>query len=468
MARSADDIASSMQANIEEIDPTIDVGKGPIRETAIIPWSKELSTTEENVSHLGELYQLDNADLWEEDEITYLGRQYGVQFGSGFFSQGFLTFWSIERPTDDIPIPIGTLASTQDGQYIFQTIEESAFYASAADVYYNAERRRYEVQVAAEATVAGTDYDIKTGRITLLLSAVPGVSGVYNYSDFEGGTAEQSIKDFVDMLMQLPLGNALGSGGGIAGLLSKVGVGFVTDVALLTPANIGDFERTSESGLRAALDVYLLGQRIGVANYSYTTVGTETEIVLPLQPVLSVSNVLVNGSAVTFSWSVDNNPTRRGSNRAQDKVVLESAPGPAADVFITYTYNKLISDLQSTVDSPPIFDTDTLVRYGKPVEVVVDLTVETLSVGVSVSDIEDAITDFFSNTVDSGGSAKFIGAADPVVLKEQLSLRLEQDIGISITHFNQFNRPDKAVSLVQSIPFSLHEYADPVTVTVRT
>lgn len=461
MSRSKEDIVESMQTEIGYVDPTIDVSKGPIYESALVPWATELANTESAVEHLSSLYQLDNARLWTDDEIEELGRKYGMEFGQGAFSQGFLTFYCNDRPQKDIALPVGTLAATDGSEFIFQTIEEVYIYADTADAYYNASTRRYEIKVAAQAIQPGTSYDVSKGRIRVLLSAISGISGVINEDKFYGGVVEQSLEDFIDVLQELPLGNALGTPGGLASLLLRTQAASINALSVVTPADTTVFERLTETGLRQEIDIYVIGQKIGFDQYTYITVGAETEIVLPKPPVLSVTSVLVDGSAVNYSLSPDTTAATRGTLSAQDKVILETSPGSGKEVYVSYTYNKLITDLQDQMDKvrSALFKTQTVVREGKKVTTVVDVS---LPRGfVQIDDVEDLILNFFKDPSMVGRKQQFIGEASPT----QFGLVLSNNLGVMPT-IKQFNRSDLATESVQTITYEKNEYPD-VQLTLR-
>jgi len=458
MARDQDEVLSSQEETIGEVDPTIDVSKGPIYESALLPWSKEVARTEEKVEHLGQLYQLEKAQTWDQEEIEFVGRNFGQEFGKGSPSQGFLTFYTYEAPTSDITISANTLASTEGGEYVYQTIEEVIMYATSIVAYYNASTRRYEITVPAEAVERGSEYDAKKGRINTPLTNIDGISGVISSTDFEGGTADQTKEEFAADLRELPLGNSLGTPGGIQNLALRAAFGEIQDTAVVTPADVGTWERAAQVGMRMSVDLYVLGSRLGPTTYSYTTVGSETRVVLEKQPVLSVSSVLVNGSAVAFTLDSDTDANTRGSTSAQDAVVLASAPGPGATVFVSYTYNKLIETIQLEVgdDSEDMFRANILVREGKKVTSRVVFTVSSYGAGTRKSDVEDFVFQYFRDPTRITTRQTFPLEINPTDFRDTL----ENDLSVSIKSIDEFNRPDRAVMDVQTIIYAKNEYPD--------
>lgn len=458
MARDQDEVLNSQEETINEVDPSIDVSKGPIYESGLLPWSKEVASTEQQVEHLGQLYQLEKAELWEQEEIEFVGRNFGQEFGKGTPSQGFLTFYTYEPPTSDVTIASNTLASTEGGDYVYQTIEEAILYSDSAVAFYNASTRRYEITVPAEAVERGSEYDAKVGRINVLMTNIDGITGVVSSSDFEGGTADQTKEEFAQDLRELPLGNSLGTPGGIQNLAIRAVFGELQDSAVVTPADIGTWERSAQVGMRMSVDLYVLGLRLGPTTYSYTTVGTETRVVLDKQPVREVTSVLVNGSAVTYTFDQDTDPTRRGSPNAQDAIVLDTAPGAGATVFVSYTYNKLIESIQAEVgdDSEDMFRANILVREGKKVTCSVVLTISSYGAGTRKTDVEDFIANYFKDPTRITTRQTFPLEIEPTDFRDTL----ENELSVTVKSIDEFNRPDRAVMDVQTILFAKNEYPD--------
>jgi hypothetical protein len=458
MARDQDDVLTIMVETVEEIDPTIDVQKGPIYESALVPWSKEVADTENKVDHLGDFFQLEKLTNLSEDEIAQVGRNFGQEISEGTPSQGFLLFYTHQAPTSDITIPTGTLVSTEDSEYVYQTTVEASFSASNIAAYYNAENRRYEITIPGEAVERGSDYDAKQGRITVMLSPISGISGVTNSSDFEGGSADQTSTEFADDLRDLPLGNSLGTPGGYQAAAIRVAGGVIQDSAVVSTADSDIYERYNLTGMRMGVDLYVIGSRLGPTTYSYTTTGTETRVVLDQQPVLAITSVLVNGVAASYTFQQDTDPNRRGSANAQDSIVLATAPGPGKDVFVQYTYNMLIGELQAEMNATDanLFKTNFLAREGKKVPCEVVASIASYGAGNRKTDVEDLTEEFFMDPTFLSSRQTFPLELDPGDYKEALEQRLSIVFGSIV----KFNRPDRATADVQTIVFAPNEYPD--------
>lgn len=458
MARDQDDVLTSMQETVEEIDPTIDVRKGPIYESALVPWSKEVSDTEVKVDHLGDFFQLEQLDNLSEEEIEQVGRNFGQEVAQGTPSQGFLLFYTHEAPTSDITIPTGTLVSTEDSEYVYQTTDEASFSASNIAAFYNAENRRYELTIPGEAVERGSAYDAKEGRIKVMLSPISGITGVVNSTDFEGGTADQTTTEFADDLRDLPLGNSLGTPGGLQAVALRVAGGVIQDSAVVSSADTDLYERYNLTGMRMGIDLYVIGSRLGPTTYSYTTVGSETRVVLDKQPVLAITSVLVNGVATSYTFQPDTDPNRRGSSYAQDAIVLDTAPGAGKDVFVQYTYNMLMEQLQSevTANDTNLFKTNILVREGKKVTCEVVASISSYGAGNRKTDVEEMTQDFFMDPTFLSSRQTFPLELDPGDYREALEQRLSIVFGSIV----KFNRPDRATADVQTIIFAENEYPE--------
>ncbi len=458
MARDQDDVLNSMVESVEEVDPTIDVAKGPINESALTPWSKEVSFVEAKVDHLGDFWQLENTDNLSTEEIEQVGRNFAQELGQGSPSQGFLTFFTHEAPTSDITIPTGTLAATEDSDFVYQTTQEIVLSATNVAAFFNAENRRYEITSPGEAVERGSDFDAKQGRINVMLSQISGITGVVNTTDFEGGTADQTADEFGDDLRDLPLGNSLGTPGGLQALAIRVAGGTLQDTAVVSAADSDLYERYNVTGMRMGIDLYVIGSRLGPATHSHTTTGTETQVILPNQPVLEVTSVLVDGVAASFSFQADTDPTRRGSTLAQDSIVLATAPGAGKEVFVKFTYNKLIEELQGEMGGADanLFKTNILIREGKKVTCEVIASVASFGAGNRKSDVEDASADFFKDPTFLSSRQTFPLELDPGDFREALEAKL----AIVFQSVIKFQRPDRATADVQTIILAENEYPD--------
>lgn len=453
MARDVDEITRSMAETTELINPNVDTSKGPVYETAHYPWAVEIAKQEAANDALAQRYQFETADRWSTEEIASVGRDYGMSLSQGTPSQGYLTFYAYEIKVDT-PIEEGTLGSTSDGRYFYKTLQSVTFFSANVAAYFVASRRRYEITVPAEAVEIGPDYDCAEGSVNVLQTPIPGVSGVTG-SEFRGGSTNQSLQEFVDDLRAVLLGNALGTPGGLASLGIRFTQGVVEDTAVLTPADIGVFERLPSGMVRSMIDIYVIGSRLGVTDYTYTTSGTETTIVLPETPLLEVTAVLVDGVAATYTIIRDTAPATRGTVFAQDAINLDAAPGPGHTVYVAYSYNALVFDFHNYMNesNAQLFRTDAIVREGKQVPVDIELVVTSYGAGARVTDVESLVTRWFRDPTLLTSRQHFVLELDPKAFADDLAARLSVSVVL-----NKFNRPDRATMMVQPIIFAPHEY----------
>lgn len=453
MARDPDEIARSMAETTALVNPKADVRKGPIYDTAHVPWSAEMAANEAAIEHLGQLYQAERADQWTSEEIAAFGRDYGMSFSSGDPSQGYLTFYAYEI-TADIMLEEGAIASTEDGIYQYKSLTRAVMYAANAAAYFVASRRRYEITVPGEGVEIGPDYDAAAGRVKVLQTPITGIAGVVG-GEFRGGTTTQNLQEYVDDIQQLLLGNSVGCPGGLVNIAIRFSSGAVEDVAVLTPADIGVFERLPIGSMRAAIDIYVTGFRLGIAEHTYVTAGAETVIILPEVPVLGITTVLVDGVPTAYTLVKDSASATRGSVFANDAVVLTTAPGPGHNVFVNYTFNKLVVDLHNRVNEieEQLFQTSTYVREGKSVDVDVELAITSYGAGTRVSEVEAFIARWFRDSTLLTSRQHFPAELDPRAFGDDLQSKLS--VSAKLT---KFNRPDRATMLVQPMIFAKHEF----------
>ena len=456
MARDIDEIARSMAATTALINPQVDTTKGPVYETSHYPWAVEISKQEQANDALAQRYQFERADAWSTEEIASIGRDYGMSLLQGTPSQGYLTFYAYEINVDQISIDEGTLASTDDGKFFYKTLQQAVMYRSNIAAYYMSSRRRFEITVPAEAAEIGPDYDCAENSVRVIQTPIAGIAGVTS-SEFRGGSTNLSLQEFVDDLRSVLLGNSLGTPGGLANLGIRFSQGMIEDTAVLTPADVGLFERLPNGAMRSAIDIYIIGSRIGVADHTYVTAGSETVIVLPAGtvPLMGVTSVLVDGTAVSYTIAKDTSAERRGTVHAMDSVVLDAIPGPGHVVYMSYTFNKLVLDTHNYMNesSSQLFRTDGVVREGKQVEVEVEVVLTSYGAGARVSDVENFATRWFRDPTLLTSRQHFVLELDPKAFADDLTARLSVTVVL-----NKFRRPDRATDNVQPLIFAPHEY----------
>jgi len=435
MARTKTQIATSMIATLRSVDPSIDVEVGPIRDFVITPTAKELAATEERAEHLALLYSLAFAQTASDAEVKALADNFGISRGRGSPSSGFLTFFSYTAPAagSSYTVSRGTLVSTTDGTYMYRTMEVGSILGDAADAYYNGTKQYYEITIRAEAVAVGPDYDVPPYRVTKIVGSLTGISGAENRVAFTGGSVSETKAGHVSRIQTRFLGMERGTAGGILSNIRNYDTTNIKDVSIVYSTDHTLFRRKTTT---PALDVYIIGEVGEQATVVFTAVGGEDTVTLLRQPILSIDSVTVNGLPASYEWVIDQLPETTKSTSARDFIRL-TPPLTAADVVqVTYTYNKLLTNIQNDLFTyQGMFGTSILTRAAWEAPIALTVNISRLSV-FSESRIQTQadgiITDYIEQEL-------FIDALFPEVLRDRIQSRVA---GVSTVTFSYFTRTD--------------------------
>jgi phage-related baseplate assembly protein len=104
-----------------------------------------------------------------------------MQRKSSDVASGELVFSITEVSDSDVEIPKGTICSVSESPYIqFETIDNAVIKAG-----------ELSVSVNAQAVESGSDYNVESGTINVMVNPPSGVSSVNNAEDFTGGCDDE-------------------------------------------------------------------------------------------------------------------------------------------------------------------------------------------------------------------------------------------------------------------------------------
>jgi len=363
-----------------------------------------------------------------------------------------------------ITIPAGTVVSTSDTSISYRTTREAVIIGESIDSYYNATKRRYEVRVPIESLGTSDVFDIPPGRIRQFQSSITGLDGVENREYISGSQEAEDNETFGKNIRAKFNGTAQGSGDGLRQIIQNFDSTRIYDVHLVFSTDYTLFRRRTR---RAAWDVYLIGEDSQEITESFVGNGSRTQFQLTNLPVLSVSSVLVNGISVPYSLIKDTTDQTHTSARANDLVVLSSAPIEDISVDITYNYDKLITDTYTYISQlqNDLYDADILVRKAIPVNIKVTVSIQVLS----TFDKAQAVSDTLAAIQDYGDLTTFVSVLSP----DELRTRIEQEVsGISFVRVLEFARIDSGTVPAEPIEFLANEYpvisSENVTIVTRS
>lgn len=309
-------------------------------------------------------------------------------------------------------IPVGTAARTQGLNSIeYKTtvniLNQPVTLDTVTGLYY--------IDVAAEATLAETASRVPLNRVTSLTPPLTGFSAVTNVSSSSGGTDTESDSDLLDRYMLAKKSLQLDTIGGLTTLaLDQTGV---TDALV-----VDNSDPLMTRGVGSQVDIWIMGDNDTSAQdtITYNSEMMNNEIIIAKQPVQAITFVSVAGNPYTenihFTFVKDNSGYAN-SSKGNDKIVFTAGNEPldGQSVIIQYTYNKLITDVQSVLAEAEnkIPNSDILVR--EAYEVLVDMSIHlTVYTNYSVTDVNASVTTNLTNTYNAKKLANSVYQSDLV------------------------------------------------------
>jgi len=120
---------------------------------------------------------------------------YGVFRRTGRASQGEVTFYTTQRPTRTIQLPLGTIVS--GGSRQFRTSRAASLPLNQIASYFNPVTGRYQVTVPVRATATGSAGNVGAGQVRQVVSAVAGIS-VINSAAMFGGEDRETNQQLIE------------------------------------------------------------------------------------------------------------------------------------------------------------------------------------------------------------------------------------------------------------------------------
>lgn len=420
-----------------------------VRDLVIEAPAEEFERLNEELERTQQIQSFNFPEEMTEDELDALSANYGLVRKQGTASTGTITFQIRNFSTSSSPItvPTGTTVSStgSDGvlQISFVTTEALFFDPAVAPTYFNPITGLYELTASIISSEIGSSGNVSAGTITQLDSNITGITSVTNTVATTGGTDIESNEALADRAKDKLAGNNVGTRKGIISRIEENSN--VIDSIVVTPNDI-EMIRDEFGG---AVDVYVIGQDL-VSTFDvfqYSSTGSQ-EFVLLHQPVASVDTVtgIAGGSPITFIEGTDYNFVKDpselfgGSTSTEDKIVFDiggTNPDDSTNITVTYNYDKLIEDLQSSIDADDghIVTADVLVKEAVEVEVdvVADVTLFPGSVPASeISNIQTAVSEFIGglglgDSIDKSDIVAVIEGVDSVDAVDLNTLVLSKD-----------------------------------------
>lgn len=121
--------------------------------------------------------------------------KFGVYRRAGKAARGEVTFFTRNRPTRTLNIPLGTIV--QGGSQQFITTQAASIDLNSLASSFDPVSGRYQVTVPIRAASAGTSGIVAAGQIRRIVSTIPGLSVINNSKTF-GGENVESNRELVE------------------------------------------------------------------------------------------------------------------------------------------------------------------------------------------------------------------------------------------------------------------------------
>jgi len=452
MARSVEDVQSSLQQSVETADPTIESRSGPVFNIMLQPVSNEVAKIEAEQERIGALYSLQFQEVATEEETDALATNFGIQKAPGTKATSVVFFFRFTRPVEPALVRRGTLVGNLDGTLQFIVQEDAVIDPGNADAFFNSARRTFEVAVNVEAVSPGEQFNIPAFRINSLITPNVDFEGVENRAPAEGGSEEETQDAEVDRIRERFAGLNTGSVDGIRFVASDSFPEIIQDVAVIQPAS----ELFRRVILTPGIDVYIAGSNFETVRQSFVAIGGETQIPIASPPSVPSSLVLaINGIVDSTAVIVKDTGPLGDTVRASEFVLLETPLVPGDVATFTYSFNRLILDVQnvyepSTTGDSLLFGTDILVFEAVEVPITVQMSIRVASsfdVPRTTDQVQNVILDIVEQ--NTFGITLF-----PETIRETILTTVQ---GVSSLSITQFRRTDTSLRDVEIIELEANE-----------
>lgn len=452
MARSVEDIQTSMQKAVELADPSIESRSGPVYNIMLQPVSNEIARIEAEQERINALYSLQFQDVATVEETDALAANFGIQRAPGTKATVTVFFQRTTRPAQPSVVRRGSLVGNLDGTLQFIVQEDAVIDPSNADAFFNAARRVFEVGVNVEAVSPGERFNIPAFRINTLITPNTDFDAVQNRAPAEGGSEEETQEEEVARIRQRFAGLNTGSIDGVKFVAADSFPEFINDVAVIQPSSTL-FKRSPTT---PALDIYVAGSNTEAVRQNFVALGGETQIPISNPPAVASSlNLAINGVTNATAAIVKDSGVLGGSTRASE-VVLLAAPLAAGDVVtFSYSFNRLIQDIQTQyqptgIGDSLLFGTDLLIFEAIEAPITVQMSIRVASsfdVPRTTDQVQNVIIDF----VEQG---TFGVTLFPETLRELILTTVQ---GVTSLDLQQFRRTDISLRDVEIIEMAENE-----------
>lgn len=392
MAKTTQEIIESLKKRLAYANPKLDLTSGNVAtDLGVESFAEELTALYNEQDRIRLLYLFD-ASAFTDGEADALANSFGVYRLNATKATGEVIFGSTNLPAEgsQYTIPVGTSIATSgdSGSALYFTTTSPGIITHTTPL--NPSTNYYEVIVSVEADVVGSSQNVGPGALNTIVNSVSGVSLVYNTDSITNGTDQETTASLLERTKRTLVGYVYGTK---ASFLNKaLAYPKVTDAVVVDP--------NSEFSIRGpgTVDIYIVGDT--PASFTQEILNSEQQVTLIKNPVLKKSDGTSLGTAIVafsdgltleegngFNIVADEETAYANSAEARDKISWTDAAYNDIvkthdyNYTVTYSYNKLVEDLQTDFESEEnhILTSNVLVRTTKPIYVRMDFDIVTLA-----------------------------------------------------------------------------------------
>lgn len=401
-------------------DSAIETGFGPVKDIVIDPTSQVARELYLQVKRVFDVQFLKNSELMSTEELDLLGESLGIKRKGPRQATGSVFFFTSNRPTNDILISAGFPVATTPvaGSVSFQafvTTRSTVFFAASADAFFNPATGFFEFEVPIRALNPGKNGNASSGTIKTLQRQQPGVAGCVNKSATAGGRDTETNSEYARRIHLALLGTDRGTVNG----LRRFGLEDERVIDALVVQS-GDPLLLRTESVAGAIDVYILGEEPTIDQQPDTFTGLDIffrnePLVFP-GPVSQVTGAIVGVLTEGVHYFIDRDVILDGSSKARNLLRWNRGatglPSAGESLTIEYTYDKLVADLQISIDKPENdVLADVLFRRSTQVDITLTATIKAVS-DVSLSTLTDQIRSAITEFVNTRGLGESITPSD--------------------------------------------------------
>lgn len=442
-------VVTQLQTALRQIEPDIDVAKGPMKRLFIDPHASIVAAERNQVDRLIGIFTLQRVD---NILTTELDAQTSAFAGMGRFqgrkSSGYGTFFTRTRPSDNIVINIGDQVGDATSSLIYRVTQQVVVTPADLIRFYNPISQRFEILAPIEAISIGADFDVPPGRIVKILGSINYIDGVVNNEAITGGSSVEDNESLDTRFKKRLEGQSLGTKGGLISELANIPG--VKDVILITSDDLELFSRRS---MRSCLDIYILGDIEATDSVSFTVTTSKT-FSLPQHRITAITSVTLDGEVVADYAFIRDATIYSGSVKETNKIELRSLPAAGSVVVVTFSYNALLETVQDRVtqfSDFAYFSVDALVYEAVQVPMLVSYDFAFLS----SFDKNSTMTSLTQETMTFMNPEAFAVVMQPQALIADLQKKVPSAVAI---YLNKFTTKEDSKAAIETVSFAKNAY----------